>query len=138
MPQVGRGWSEVSADRGALARVFEKLRPYWYAQLDGDGAEIELSGVNQRNVSLETPLIVAAQYLGPTEIQILIEHGADIDAQSESEQHHAALHVARLMRRFDNATKLVELGANAELLDNIGKSPLDYGNLQSERTADEA
>lgn len=120
----------MEPDTDALEGVLEKLRPYWYPQLDSDGTEIALSDVNQRNVSLETPLIVAAQHFGPREIQILIEHGAEIDAQSGSEQHHAALHIARLMRRFDNAAKLVELGADTALRDGIGKTPLDYGNFE--------
>jgi ankyrin repeat protein len=113
----------------ALETVFAKLRPVWYPQLDAAGEEIPLREVNQRNVSLETPLIVAAQHLMPDDIQVLVEHGAELNAKSGSERHHAALHVARLMRRFDNAEKLVALGADVTLTDGIGKTPLDYGNL---------
>jgi ankyrin repeat protein len=119
----------MSGDAGTLEGVFEKLRPYWYPQLDEDGVEIPLCGVNQRNVSWETPLIVAAQHLGPQEIQTLVENGAEIDAQSGSEQHHAALHIARLMRKVENAAKLIELGANTSLRDNVGRTPLEYGNF---------
>ena len=112
----------------SLEDVFVKLRPVWYPQVDAAGEEIPLRDVNQRNVSLETPLIVAAQHLLPGDIQTLVENGAELDARSGSEQHHAALHVARLMSRFDNAAKLIELGADMTLKDGIGKTPLEYGN----------
>jgi ankyrin repeat protein len=108
-----------------LQGVFAKLRPFWYPQLDKVGAEIDLCEVNQRNVSLETPLIVAAQHLSPEDIQILVDHGADINARSGSEQHSTALHVARVMRRFDNAKRLIELGADVTIKDNNGMTALE-------------
>lgn len=117
----------MDAENERLNKVLDKLRAAWYPQLDADENEIELTDVNQRNVSLETPLIVAAQHLGPEEIQILVEFGADINAQSGSEQQDSALHVARLMGKFENAEKLISLGANIALRNAIGKTPMDYG-----------
>jgi ankyrin repeat protein len=117
----------MDVNEQSLRSVLQKIKPFWYPQLNAEENEIELTEVNQRNVSLETPLIVAAQHLQPNDLVVLVSCGAEINARSQSEQHESALHIARLLKRFDNAEMLIRLGADTQLKNAIGKTPMEYG-----------
>jgi ankyrin repeat protein len=95
-----------------LAKVFEKLKRYWLPQVDAADQEIELTDVNQRSIMLETPIMVAAYWLGPEDIQVLVENGAEIDARCPCESDQTALDYATMHHRPENVKKLIELGAN--------------------------
>ena len=67
--------------------------------------EIELTDVNQRNIMLETPIMVAAYCLNPGDIQVLVENGAEINAQCPSESNQTALDYAVMHNRPENIKK---------------------------------
>lgn len=94
-----------------LTHVFKKIKKYWLPQLDANDREIELTDVNQRSIMLETPIMVAAYWLNPEDIQVLFDHGADIDAKCPCESNQTALQYAAMHHRPENIKKLIELGA---------------------------
>jgi ankyrin repeat protein len=98
-----------------LTKVLEKLKKYWLPQVDATDQEIELTDVNQRSIMLETPIMVAAYWLNPEDIQVLVDNGAEIDAQCPCESDQTALHYAAMHHRPENVKKLIELGASQKM-----------------------
>ena len=99
---------------------------------DDDLNEIELTNINQRDWTGDAPLHIAVQLELLSEIQLLIDYGADINGTGERSM--TALHYAVMKNNFDIVNLLLKKHAIANLKDDDERTPLDWaitsGNLQ--------
>lgn len=108
-------------------------------KLINSGADLEIRnvlGFNQWNPFVEekssTPLIYAAKqtFLHMPMIKLLLEHGADVNAQDEKLRSPLILAVHRYQKADQEATVrlLLEHGADESLQDDSGKTAMDYAS----------
>jgi uncharacterized protein len=83
------------------------------------------SDVNQVDEDDRTPLMhaVLAEDADNTIVNLLIERGADVNAEDNG-RHWTALHFAAQAQRDDIVKTLLENGATVDPVDTIGNSPL--------------
>lgn len=71
-------------------------------------------------------LLHLATFLGFSKlVRFLIEHGIDIDARDRN--GFTALHFAALVKSAECARALVDAGADREIVDSLGKTPIEVG-----------
>src|SRR5262245_43940167 len=78
--------------------------------------------VNERSELKDTPLHCAAYQKQYTVVQLLVEAGADIEAQGDHER--TPLHSAAVAGDVKSARLLIQRGANLEAIDDRGQTPL--------------
>ncbi len=81
--------------------------------------------VNVYNADGQTPLHCAVQSGDAEQVKYLIDHGAFINVK-EKAQGSTELHLAIAMGYSDIADLLIANGADLEIVDNCGKTALDY------------
>ena len=82
------------------------------------------SNPNERDSSGSTPLHLAAVHGGPTQVRVLLSHGADFedrDAKGRTPLHSAARQWEDIP---ENITALVDAGADVDARDESGETPL--------------
>jgi ankyrin repeat protein len=72
------------------------------------------ANVNARNIHSQTPLHAVATARSSACIDVLIDHGADVDAQSNS--GHSPLHWAIINSNLTNALHLIDRGASTTVI----------------------
>lgn len=82
---------------------------------------VELDLVNKHEM---TPLDSAMRFNRPDILRFLLQNGADVNRQ-DSRSGTTPLHLAVYYGLFDAAKILIEGGANPELADHRGRTPLD-------------
>ena len=118
-----------------LAEVMRELVGYYghkYEQYDDPYVDVpneELPDISERSTEGETALMLAAYTLGPREVQILIDHGADLDAKSDLDFQQTALAFAYQAGKMDNVATLLAAGANPNIVDIGGRLPNHWLNI---------
>lgn len=87
--------------------------------------------VNAEDQFGRIPLHNAAQYGHVSMIELLVSEGADINKQDQD--GYSPLHVSAFNKTFTACLKLLELGANANLLCKEGKFPYDLAQSDDVR-----
>lgn len=87
------------------------------------GAEVDVRDAYQQ----QTPLFRAAYFGRPDVVQVLIAHGADVNARDNQGKAplHNCLYVSAQDATLNIITALVEAGADPNALDAAGQTPLD-------------
>jgi ankyrin repeat protein len=117
---AGKRIWEMSLDQD-LAAVIEKYERY--PQFLG----IEITDVNQRAAMNDTMLHFAAE-LGSTEdIDVLVASGAEVNAIGDI--CNTPLHGAAMMGKAVAATRLLELGADPTLRNELGQCAVDVADI---------
>lgn len=96
------------------------------------GRDDELRLLLQRNRDLAnataadgfTPLGLAAFFAGPSTIQLLLDHGADILAAARNEMRVQPIHAAVAGRQADSVRLLLDSGADPNSRQQVGYTPL--------------
>ena len=92
-----------------------------------------LSDVNQRGNFGDPPIHLAASRGAVRELQVLIQHGADIEARGDMDSNCTPLHLSVLMGHLDATEFLLKSGADPFARDSDGETPLDYAKRQERR-----
>jgi ankyrin repeat protein len=124
----------VTRDRKELAEVMREL--VWsyghkYGQYDDPYVDVpdeELPDISERSTEGETALMLAAYSLGPREVQILIDHGADLNAKSDLDFQQTALAFAYQAGKLDVVATLLAAGADPTITDIGGLLPDNWMN----------
>lgn len=66
--------------------------------------------------------VLKAGYYGFDVVQLLVERGADVNAQDEG--HESPLHLASYFLELKSVQMLLDHGANVDVVDNLGRTPL--------------
>ncbi|KAH9988638.1 ankyrin repeat-containing domain protein [Russula vinacea] len=81
-----------------------------------------------------TPLNFALQYrsknIDPGVVRLLLDHGADPNVLAEYQSGNTPLHRASRSGRIEIARLLIEHGANVEVQDDLGRTPLDVATFE--------
>jgi ankyrin repeat protein len=89
--------------------------------------------VNQRSPrSSDTPFIAAARLGTDAFVRKMIEHGADLKVR-DSSNGQTALHVVCLEGKAKRVRLLLEAGANPNVKDDFGQSPLSVALIHDEK-----
>lgn len=110
-----------------MSLVLEKLRQFWFSELDENGLDIPLTGVNQLNVFGEAPIHVAAWKGQPRDLKWLLENGADVNQKGEYGM--TPLHYAYMGGKGENVQFLLNAGADPSMRCEAGLLP-DQGLAQ--------
>ena len=110
----------MSMDQG-LATVIEKYERY--PQFLG----IEITDVNQRAAMNDTMLHFAAELGAAEDIDVLVASGAEVNAVGDI--GNTPLHGAALMGKVAAARRLLELGANPTLRNELGQCAVDVADI---------
>jgi len=112
----------------AVSGVGARHTPVRLAVQHGNVAAIPLlvspGTVNLADQDGFTALHAAAAYDHAGMVDALVGAGADVNAVSATEACETALHIACSRRRLDNVRRLCELGADLELANDQGCTPL--------------
>ena len=89
-----------------------------------DFAELDLSDINRQCYPDDDALIhLIARVGGPDEIQLLTASGARINAIGD--MGYTPLHYATMKGRIEVANKLLALGADPSIRNELGDTPMD-------------
>ncbi len=91
--------------------------------MDDDCLDIPLTGINQLNIFGEAPIHIAAWKGTASDVQWLLENGADINQVGEFGM--TPLHYAYMGRRAEIIELLLNAGANENALCDRGLRPQD-------------
>jgi len=84
--------------------------------------------INQTNEKGYTVLMLSSMGVSPTFARILLEHGANVNEQYYGENGFAhgetSLHMAAIYGSWEIAQELLRYGADIEMVDNRGDTPL--------------
>lgn len=106
-----------------IGDVFAKVMEHT-CFLDGDSNETELVTANQRDWTGDTPLHVATRQGWTWAIPILINSGAQVNLTGE--RGLTALHYAAFKNDLSSATTLLVNGADPNIRDDDGRTPVDW------------
>ena len=105
----------------ALSTVIERYQRY--PQFLG----IEITDVNQRAAMNDAMLHFAAEAGSTEDIDVLIASGAKVNAVGDI--GNTPLHSAALMGKVDAAKRLIELGADLMLKNELGQKAVDVAEI---------
>ena len=96
---------------------------------------------NDRNELYKTPLHLACKSLSPKVIELLLENGADVDAQDSTRMtalHHLLLISGRLTDKIEKVTEcmhlLIKNKADVNVSDHAGCTPLHLAAMRAEES----
>lgn len=91
-----------------------------YTDFDG----VDIQDVNQSGLGEDKLLHLACSYGDCQDVDILLRHGADVNAQGDIGL--TALHYAASKGRMDVVRLLIKYGANLEIRNEFGETALDW------------
>jgi len=107
--------------KNALAALIERYQQY--PQFLG----IEISEPNQRAAMNDTMLHFAAESGATGDIEVLVASGAEVNAIGDI--GNTPLHGAAMMGRFSAAKRLLDLGADPTIKNELGQKALDVAEI---------
>jgi uncharacterized protein len=121
----------MSADRNALisarnhmTTLEEVLRKY---QANPEFLRVQLLHASQKGAMDSIPLHIASRTGAVDDIDVLVLHGADINAPGDLA--NTPLHEAVMAGKHESAKRLIELGAAISLQNEFGQTPLDVARI---------
>lgn len=88
---------------------------------------IELLRANQKGAMDSTPLHIASRTGAIADIDVLVSHGADVNALGDLA--NTPLHEAAMAGKLESARRLLELGAAIGLQNEFEQTPLDVARV---------
>jgi ankyrin repeat protein len=88
---------------------------------------IELINANQRGAVDDTPLHIASRKGDVADIDVLVEHGADVNLSGDL--GNTPLHQAAMTGKVESVQRLLELGAIVDVLNEFEQTALDVARL---------
>ena len=107
--------------KNALTALIERYQRY--PQFLG----IEISEVNQRAAMNDTMPHFAAESGATGDIEVLVASGADVNTIGDI--GNTPLHSAAMMGKFPAAKRLLELGADPTIKNELGQKALDVAEI---------
>jgi ankyrin repeat protein len=104
-----------------VSLVLERLRQFWWCEVDEEGLDIPLTDVNQLNIFGESPIHLAASKGQPEDIVWLVENGADVNRPGDFGM--TPLHYAYMSEKQNNILTLLHCGADPNLPCEAGLLP---------------
>ena len=110
-----------------LSKIFKR-----YQATFSDFAGIELKDINQKGLGGDCLIHVAAYHLELDDIQLLVNHGANVNASGDIGL--TALHLASARGHEQIVAYLLSEGADRELANDFEEKPIDWaiasGNVE--------
>jgi ankyrin repeat protein len=118
---VSKETSRTSAETPNLFNLIASATAQDVQSAIRDGAD-----VNARDLEDNTPLMGACYFQRFDVIAMLLKAGADINARSSVDGRTALMWAAMNYETPDEIIKLLEAGADAKVMDKMGKTALGY------------
>lgn len=108
----------------AMTTLEDVLKKY---QKNPEFLGVDLLHPGQKGAMDSTPLHIASRTGAIEDIDLLVLHGADVNALGDLS--NTPLHEAAMAGKLDSARRLLALGAAIELKNEFGQTPFDVARL---------